>query len=293
MNYRPNQMAAALRKGRSNTLGVIVPAIDRHFFASVIRGIEEEANVAGLHVMVCQSYDDSERERELIEGLQSLRVDGIMLSTAKDGANTPEFFRSIIAGGTPLQFFDNLPKEMDAAAAVVINDRSGAYQATKHLLDQGLTRVAHLRGPQHLAIYLNRYLGYQRALTEAGIEATEALVYDITSHFDNGRKAFAHLWTRKVKPDGIFSSSDYAAAGFMQAAQEHGLAIPKDLAVIGFANEPFAELMTPSLSSVDQQTLSMGRKSARRLMAMIKGEEFDARRVVLEPSVIVRGSSRL
>ena len=292
MNYRPNQMAAALRKGRSDMLGVIVPAIDRSFFSSVIRGIEEEANVAGLHVMVCQSYDDSDRERQLVEGLQSMRVDGIMLSTAKDAGNLPEFFRSVIKGGTPIQFFDNTPMGMDAAA-VVINDRRGAYLATKHLLDQGLDRIAHLRGPQRLPIYRDRFAGYREALREAGIEPTEALVYDIGSHFDNGRKAFAHLWTRKVKPNGIFSASDYAAAGIMQAAQEHGLTVPTDLAIIGFANEPFTDLMTPSLSSVDQQTLSMGRKSARRLMAMIRGEQFEARRIVLEPSVIVRGSSRL
>ena len=291
LNYRPNQMAAALRKGRSDMLGVIVPAIDRNFFASVIRGIEEEANVAGLHVMVCQSYDDSERERQLVEGLQSLRVDGIMISVAKDGGNDADFFKGIIKAGTPIQFFDNTPPDWDAAA-VVINDKGGAYLATKHLIDSGRRRIAHLRGPQHLHIYRDRYQGYKDALEEAGIPVTEALIVNISSHFDNGRKAFAHLWTRKIKPDGIFSASDYSAAGVMQAAQEHGLSIPGDVSVIGFANEPFTELMTPSLSSVDQQTLSMGRKSARRLMAMIKGEEFDQSRVMLEPSVIVRGSSR-
>ena len=291
LNYRPNHMAAALRKGRSDMIGVIVPAIDRNFFASVIRGIEEEANVAGVHVMVCQSYDDSERERKLVEGLQGLRVDGILLSTAKDKANDPSFFQSIIDGGTPIQFFDNTPNGLDAAA-VVINDRRGAYLATKHLIDQGRTRVAHLRGPQHLHIYRDRYAGYCDALQEANIGVTEALIYNISSHFDNGRKAFVHLWSRSVKPDGVFSSSDYAAAGIMQAAQEHGLTIPDDLSIIGFANEPFTELMTPSLSSVDQKTLSMGRKAARRILARIRKESVSKERIVLEPSVIVRGSSR-
>ena len=293
MNYRPNQMAAALRKGRSDMLGVIVPAIDRSFFSSVIRGIEEEANVAGLHVMVCQSYDDSKRERDLIEGLQSIRVDGIIISAAKEGANGQDFFQSVINSGTPVQFFDSLPKGMEAAPAVVINDRLGAYLATKHLLDQGIDRIAHLRGPQHLGIYQDRYEGYREALREAGIEPTESMVFNISSHFDNGRAAFAQLLKRDVLPNGVFSASDYSAAGVMQAAQERGLRIPQDLAVIGFANEPFTELMTPSLSSVDQQTLSMGRKSARRLMTRVKREECDARRIVLEPSVIIRGSSQL
>ena len=293
MNYRPNQMAAALRKGRSDMLGVIVPAIDRSFFSSVIRGIEEEANEAGLHVMVCQSYDDSGRERELIEGLQSIRVDGIIISTAKEGANGRDFFQSVINSGTPVQFFDSLPKGMEAAAAVVINDRRGAYLATKHLLDQGIERVAHLRGPQHLSIYQDRYDGYLDALREADIAYRDSLVFDIDSHFDNGRQAAARLWECKIPPNGIFSASDYSAAGVMQAAQERGLRIPQDLAVIGFANEPFTELMTPSLSSVDQQPLSMGRKSARRLMARVRREECDAARVILEPSVIVRGSSYL
>ena len=292
LNYRPNQMAAALRRGRSDMLGVVVPAIDRSFFASVIRGVEEEANVAGLHVMVCQTYDDAERERKLVEGLQAMRVDGIIISTAKDVSSDAEFFRSVIAAGTPIQFFDSTPIGLDASA-VVINDRGGAYLATKHLLDQGLERVAHLRGPQHLHIYRDRLEGYKDALKEAGIPFDEALMVDITSHFDNGHKAFVHLWSRKIKPNGIFSSSDYAAAGIMQAAQASGLRVPDDLAVIGFANEPFTELMTPALSTVDQQTLSMGRKAARRLIAVVNDETPDVHRVVLEPSVIVRASSRI
>lgn len=292
LHYRPNQMAAALRKGRSDMLGVVVPAIDRNFFASVIRGIEEEANVAGLHVMVCQSYDDAARERHLLEGLQSLRVDGILISTAKDTKSDPAIFESIIASGTPIQFFDNPPRGFDAAA-VVINDRKGAYLATKHLIDQGLDRIAHLRGPQHLDIYRDRFEGYKDALKEANIEYTEALIVNITSHFDNGQKAFAQLWSRKIKPNGVLSASDFSAAGIMKAAQEHGLRIPQDLALVGFANEPFTELMTPSLSSVDQQTLSMGRKSTQRLLSRINKEEVDANRIVLEPTVIVRGSSRL
>ncbi|OAV45571.1 LacI family DNA-binding transcriptional regulator [Lewinella sp. 4G2] len=290
LNYRPNQMAAALRRGRSDMLGVIVPAIDRNFFASVIRGIEEEANVAGLHVMVCQSYDDSERERVLVEGLQAMRVDGIIISTAKDGLNDADFFKSISGSGTPVQFFDNMPAGLDAAA-VVINDRRGAYAATKHLIDQGRKRIAHMRGPQHLDIYRERFAGYQDALKEAGLECSDALTVDINSHFDNGRKAFAHLWSRDLKPDAVFSASDYSAAGAMQSAQEHGLSIPADVAFVGFANEPFTELMTPSLSSVDQQPLSMGRKAARRIMRRIKNEAVEKERVILEPSVIVRGSS--
>ncbi|NJC25088.1 LacI family DNA-binding transcriptional regulator [Neolewinella antarctica] len=292
MNYRPNRMAAALRKGRSDLLGVIVPAIDRHFFASVIRGIEEEADKAGLHVMFCQSYDDSDRERKLIEGLQRLRVDGILLSVAKDGGNEPDFYQSIIDSGTPVHFFDNAPRGFDAAA-VVIDDRRGAYLATKHLVNQGVSAIAHLRGPQHLDIYRDRFKGYQDALLEAGMAVREEFIVDITSHFDNGRKAFAALWSRDAKPTGIFSASDYSAAGVMQAAQEQGLKIPRDLAVIGFANEPFTDLMTPTLSSVDQQTLSMGRKSTRRMIAHLKGDDSDNQRIILEPSVIERGSSRL
>lgn len=291
MNYRPNHMAAALRRGRSNILGVIVPAIDRAFFASVIRGIEEEADTAGFRVMVCQSYDTSSREHQMVNVLQQLRADGIMISTAKDSAKDPEFYRKLIDSGTTLQFFDHVPPGLDVPA-VVIDDFLGAYKATKQLIDSGRKKIVHLHGPLHISIYEERYKGYLAAMTEAGLSVPEEYLVEISDHFDSGKEAFLKLWNSSHRPDAIFSASDYSATGSMKMALSLGVKVPEELALVGFANEPFTELLTPTLSSVDQRTSLMGKMVARRIIAAINGEALEGeKRLVLEPGVVVRESS--
>lgn len=291
MNYRPNHMAAALRRGRSNMLGVIVPAIDRFFFASVIRGIEEEADAAGFRVMVCQSFDSFERERQMVDVLQELRADAIMVSTAKDAAHDPAYYRGLIKNGATIQFFDHSPSGLDVHA-VVIDDFKGAYDATRHLINTGRRRIAHLHGPLHIGIYEQRYKGFLAAMQEARLPVPEGYLVQIQNHFDTGRPAFNQLWALPEPPDAIFSASDYGAIGCAKGALDMGVKIPEQLALVGFANEPFTELLTPSLSSVDQQTNRMGRTVARRTIAAVRGNPIEgANRMVLAPGVVVRESS--
>lgn len=297
LNYQPNRIAAALRRGRSDILGVIVPAIDRAFFGKVIRGIEEKADEAGFHIIVCQSYDSAKRERAMVETLRRLQVDGIMVSIAKDKQqeDNTTFYTDLIASGLPVHFFDNVPEGVDAPV-VVIDDEQGGYEATRHLISSGYQQIAHLRGPQHIHIYRDRYLGYHRALTEADREVDPRYVIDIESHFDTGDEAFLKLWNLPHPPDAVFSSSDYSAVAGIKASDKHGIRVPEDLAIIGFANESFTELITPNLSTVDQQTREMGRLAAQRMIAVVtKQEEADSmvKRLVLQPEVIVRASSKV
>ena len=291
MNYRPNHMAAALRRGRSNMLGVIVPAIDRYFFASVIRGIEEEASTAGFRVMVCQSFDSFERECRMVEVLQQLRADAIIISTAKDAANDANFYRQLISKGTTIQFFDHAPERLEVPA-VVIDDFQGAYDATMHLIKSGRRRIAHLHGPLHVGIYEQRYKGFLAAMRDANLEVPQGFLEQLENHYDNGQLAFQKLWSLPERPDGIFSASDYGAIGCAKGAIANGLKVPEALAIIGFANEPFTELLTPSLSSVDQRTNLMGRRAAQRTISVVKGETMEgAMKLILEPKVVVRESS--
>lgn len=293
MNYQPNFIAAALRRGRSNTLGVIVPAIDRSFFGRVIRGIEEEADEAGFRVIVCQSFDSSDREREMVDTLRGLQVDGLLISVAKDTGENLELYQKLISSGFPIQFFDNVPSSLEVVPAVIIDDRKGGYAATKHLIDQGYKRIAHLRGPQHLHIYRNRYMGYLDAMKEAGLEVNDDSALEIVSHFDNGEEAFEELWKRSPRPEAIFSASDYSAVSGMKAAHRLGLRVPEDIAFVGFANEPFNDLVSPTLSSVDQQPITMGRIASKRAIKAITNEDDEQLndRLVLMPEVVVRESS--
>lgn len=291
MNYEQNTLAKALKSGKSFNIGVIVPRIDSNFFASVIRGIEEELYPKGYHVIICQTHDQENLERENILSLLNAQVDGILMSIS-NAKTKKEIFDRISQKRVPLIFFDR-KKDIPGISSVTIDDFNGAYTATKHLIDQGCKRLAHLSNDRSLEIFKNRYLGYKQALIDNGLEVDESLVIETHSKVTEGRKTTKFLLNLPNPPDGIFSSSDFTALGAIQEIKEHGLKIPEDICVTGFANEPFTKFMELSITSIDQSPTEMGRKAAHVFL-----EEVDAdfkskkpQQIILKPELIIRKSS--
>jgi len=292
LNYQPNHLAAALRKGRSNTLGVIVPHIDGHFFALVMKGVEAVANKAGFNVMLCQSNEDHVHEAKNIETLINAQVDGILVSLAR---TTRDFkhFEKVRKRGIPLVFFDRILEGVDVSA-VVLDDYQGGYQSVKHLLDQGCRRIAHFGGPQHLNIYKNRYLGYCQALRDHGIAVADELVLFGDMALEDGIRGMKQLLALPQRPDAVFSASDFSIVGALQVLKERKLRIPYDMALAGFSNETFTSLTEPMLTSVDQHCEEMGRAAMRLLLEMVqeRTRQLSPRKIVLQPQLLPRESSR-
>lgn len=292
LKYQPNHLAAALRKGRSNTLGVIVPNIDGHFFALVVKGVEEVANKAGYNVMLCQSNEDNAHEAKNVETLMNAQVDGILVSLSRSTHDFKHFDKAQ-QRKMPLVFFDRILNGSDVSA-VVVDDYLGAYQMTKHLLDQGRRRIAHFGGPQHLNIYKDRYLGYCQALRDAGLPVEEervVLFKDMS--LDDGPVGIRHLLALEQRPDAIFSAGDFTAVGALQALKKQGLRVPEDMALAGFGNETFSSLTDPMLSTVDQLCEEMGGAAVRLLLEMIqeRTRQLSPRKIVLQPKLLKRESS--
>ena len=145
MNYKQNKLALALKSGRSNNIGVIVPRIDSNFFASVIRGIEEELYPHGYQVIICQTHESIKRENENLHTLVDAQVDGIMMSVTGISDENDSAFRNVLEKNVPLIFFDR-SKHIDGVSSVTINDFKGGYLATKHLIDEGCRHIAHFSG---------------------------------------------------------------------------------------------------------------------------------------------------
>lgn len=291
LNYQPNRIAAALRQGSSKILGVVVPVMDRAFFSGIIRGIEESANLEGYRVIVAQTQDDSNKEREVLNTLAELQVDGILACIAKDNDFRAEAYDQLIQQGIALQFFDTSPTAYPAGA-VVNDDHLGAYLATNHLIEGGSKRIVHLRGKQYLHTYRDRANGYRDALSTAGLEAGPELEIDVISSVEDGQRAFGVFQQLTPRPDAVFSSSDFAALGFIKAAQSAGVRIPEDVAIVGYANEPFTEYVTPALSTVDQRVRLTGEQAAQRILKDIKSDRESSRdRLVIPPQLIIRSSS--
>lgn len=291
MNYQHNHLAAALRRGHSSLLGVMVPTINRSFFSSVVRGIEEVANEAGYAVMVCQSHEAQAQEEANIQVLLRSQVDGMIVSVGK-GTRDFAHFQQVMDRDTPLIFFDRVPEEL-AASAVVIDDYRGAYLATRHLIEQGCRQLVHLAGSPHLNIYRDRQRGFEDAHRLHGLPLDPVQIVPSSLQLEAGRACVEELLARQQSMDGIFSASDYAAVGAMQALKARGIRIPEDVAIAGFSNEVFTTLVEPALTTVEQHSLQMGRTTARLFLEQFdhQGDSFVPRRTVLSPELIVRASS--
>jgi LacI family transcriptional regulator len=295
LHYQPNRLAASLRRGHSNTLGVLVPHITGHFFPQVIHGIATEASKAGFTVMICQSNEDAVQEKKNIELLMHSQVEGILVSLA----NTTEdisHFEELRKQNVPLVFFDRVVEDFRGAnvSAVMLDDYQGAYQVVSHLIEQGCTRIAHFSGPLLLSIHKNRHQGYRDALTAHGIAIDEDLIVFCEMSQAGGTQAMRQQLQLASPPDAVFSSNDLAAVGAMQVVKGSGLRVPQDVAVAGFSNEVFTQLTEPALTSVDQGCETMGISAVRLLQKMLNGNPdrlMQPRNVILKPQLLVRAST--
>ena len=296
LHYQPNQLAAALRRGRSNTLGVLVPHITGNFFPQVVHGIATEAARLGFNLMICQSNEDTRQEQKNLDLLMNSQVEGILMSLA-ESTHDIKHFEAVRQQNIPLVFFDRVMEDLRGSnvSSVIVDDYQGAYQAVAHLIGQGCTRIAHFTGPPHLSIHKHRHQGYCDALTAHGLPVLDELTVFCELTPKGGTQAMRQLLKLRQRPDAVFSSNDLAAVGALQVAKAHHLRVPQDLAIIGFSNEAFASLTEPMLSSVDQRCEQMGKTAVQLLQKMLKSGPNrlgPPKPVVLKPKLLVRESSQ-
>lgn len=294
MNYRPNAIALSLQKGRSFTIGVIIPEVVHFFFSTVISGIEEVAFARGYKVILTQTNEKLIREKSSIDTMLSNQIDGVLVSFSKETTNF-DHFSNLLDKGFPIVFFDRVP-EIPNAITVTVDDYSGAYEATKHLLQQGYRTIAHLSGPANLKISKERERGYSDALLNHGIAPDPSLIVECTKGTDDEAQKITTeiLQTFPKKPDAFFANNDMAAVGAMLACKAAGLRVPEDVGIVGFSNWQFCSMIDPSLSSVAQPGFNMGAKATEILLDLIEKKialhEF-TNSVVLETELLIRKSS--
>lgn len=291
LNYQANHIAAALRNGKSNILGIIVPTADRSFFASVIRGIEEIANKSGYNVMICQTYDSYQKEIDTIEALLKARVDGIIISHGKETENF-DHLKKVKDRGIPLVMFDRSNDDL-GVSQVVIDDYFGAYKSVEHLINQGCRKIAHFTNTRKISIYKERLRGYKEALGKHGIQFDPALVVESNLQLEDGRNSMIQLLSGKIVPDAIFSASALSAVGAMQVLKERNIKIPDEVALVAFSNEIYTSFTDPPLTAVDQHSMRMGNSAAEVFLEQmnLKDKPFIPNTTVLRPELIIRASS--
>ena len=290
-NYQPDFRASSLAKGYGKTIGVLVPKIDRHFFSTVLSGIEEIAAADNYNVLVCQSFESYEKELDLVKNLMNGKIDGLIASISIETKQAPHF-EKVVEKGLPLVFFDRVCETVNASK-VVIDDYAGACMVMEHLIENGCRNIAHFAGPQHINVYRNRTRGFYYIMQKYNLEINKELVFNNVITRDTGCQAMQKIIASQNLPDAIFSSGDYSALGAILCAREAGVKVPDEIALTGFANEPWDSFFDPPLTSVDQHAFEIGKQSATILIQQIENDKSDfvPRTVTLSPELIIRKSS--
>lgn len=293
MNYQQNSMASNLRKGNNPTIGIVVPRINQYFFSNVIAGLEEITSEKGYNLVICQSNELHAREVEGVNALVNQNVSCIVISIAAEKGSS-DHLQQVLDRNIQLIQFDRVVAGL--ATFKVLNDnKQAAYEAVTHLIEQGYRRIALLEGPQELSIFRERKEGYIAALEDHGFPILSELMYANAWTKELGAAATARLLDMPNPPDAIFAStSDFAALGVLEAAGNKGIRIPETLGICGYSNEPFTEITSPSITTVDQFSVEMGRKIGNLYFQEIEnfGAEDKIKTVNVRPKLIVRSSTR-
>lgn len=288
MGYHQNVMAASLRKGTSGSIGMIVPRINRHFFSNAVSGVERIVNPAGYNLLIYQTEELYAKELEGINTFMKNRVAGVIISLATE---TKDFshLQSLIDRGIPLVQFDRVNDAI--AGPKIVNDNfNGGYLAVKHLIKSGYKRIAHLTGAVHMNVYRERMNGYMEALKDNGIHFDPSMVFDNAITRESGIAAVEKVL--QTGADAIFCAGDYSALGVMQELKRLNIQIPSQMGLVGLANEPFSEIISPSLTTVELNAFEIGNRAANALVQLLEKSDYAMNHTEIVPvRLIVRESS--
>ncbi|MCK3683880.1 LacI family transcriptional regulator [Maribellus sp. YY47] len=292
LGYYPNSLAANLRRNKTNLIGVIIPRIDRHFQSSAISGIEEVASKAGYYVVIFQSNNSYEREKENARMLMSSQADGVIACLAME-TNNYDHLLAFKNNNVPLVFFDRVCYELETHK-VVIDDFGAAMKATEHLISIGCKRIAHVAGNQQIAIFRDRLRGYQEALRRNNLAQEDELIYyteDLSGK--EGALAARRFLEMPSRPDGVFCSNDTSAISVIQEVKRTGCKVPDDMAVVGFSNTPVSLIVEPALTTIDDHAFEMGQAAARMVIRQIEQpqEDIASETIIIRNDLVVREST--
>lgn len=293
-NFTPNILAKDLRNTKikpAKIIGLILPEVIHYYFATVLDGVEEEARLRGYRVIVGQSHESYEREKELCRAFYESRVCGIIVSLAKDTKDY-QHFRELQTSGLPLIFFDRICHGINASR-VVVDDYNGAYNAVSYLVKTGCKRIAFFGSPMHLEISKNRYNGYKDALQQNGLPIDEKLVR-ICDNREDAERVTPELLLLEDRPDAFFAINDDTAIGILRVVKRSGLRVPDDVSIFGFSDGFRSRASDPQLTSVNQRGQEVGREAVDILISEVEGS-LPADKVnkrVVRTEMVIRDTTR-
>jgi LacI family transcriptional regulator, repressor for deo operon, udp, cdd, tsx, nupC, and nupG len=291
LNYHVNDQARALRRGRSNTIGVVASDITQPFSGLMLRTVEQEVHRRGYSFLLSDIQNNREREKFYLDLFLQKNVDGVLFLALSNELEEEGILRMKDRGIPVVLTERELPD--NPIPCVMVDNVKGGLTATEHLLDQDYRHIAFLTGPEGNLISRQRMDGYRQALANRGIEFSDSWVAQGGLGLEGGYRAMEELLDRSDRPKAVFAFNDMEALGALRAIRDRGLTVPRDIALVGFDDLPIAAYSEPTLTTVRQPVEEMCYRAAEILLDILDGKlpkDF-YRKSVLEPALIVRDSS--
>lgn len=289
LGFAPNRLARSLRKQRSSVIALIIPDIENPFFTSLARGVEDAAQRTSLSVVLCNSDEDTDKERRYLEVALGEQMAGVIVAAASQDDTD---LGPLIARGVPVVAVDRRPHDAEVDA-VRADDQHGGEVATRHLLQAGYRRIACITGPEGASTSEERLAGYRAALHAArsdGITADDAYVRHADFRVEGGRAAMRELLALPEPPDAVFVTNNLMTIGALDALAEVGRT-PPGVGVLSFGDVPWASLVRPSLTAVELPSYELGRAAADLLLQRMEGSTAPLQTVVLRTRLQIREST--
>lgn len=293
LGYRSNKFASNLRKQSTSTIGVIVPRLNSYIMSTVLAGMEKVANEEGFNLIISQSLESQKKEIANAQTMFNSRVDGLLVSVAFD-TDSFEHFQPFLKKKIPLIFFDRILENNNCPSIVIDNTKAG-YEATNHLIQQGRSNILHITGNLQRNVYADRLKGYQQALLENEIPFQKEFLWETALNLEAGKEVAQRIKAMPNRPDALFIASDLCAVACISALKEMGIDVPNDIAVVGFNNDPVAQVIAPKLTTIHYPAKEMGEIAVKSMINHLKGtmnlDKTNA--ITLRSELIVRESSRI
>lgn len=292
-NYKPNLIALSLKNKKTKTIGIIIPEIVHHFFATVISGIEHVANERGYNVIVTLSDESFDKEVINMEMLANGSIDGFIMSLSKETQLKKDFHHitEVINQGMPVVMFDRITNDI-LCDKVIIDDNLAAFEAVRDLIKKGFKKIALITTVDYVSVGKLRTEGYRKALRNNDIGINEDLILKIedTENCDDQIEALI----KTTRPDAIFAVNELFAVTAIKAAKKLGLKVPEDISVIGFTDGIISKYSSPSITTVSQNGIKMGNKAAQMLIERLESEDEEEEHYkteVIETHLVIREST--
>jgi LacI family transcriptional regulator len=288
LGYQPNALARSLRIGRSNLIALLVPDITNPFFAELSKGAEDATSSYGYSLILCNTEDRGDTEEEYLRALRERQIDGFLLATGHAGDIAA---RRLIDANYPVVLVNRRMRGV-RTGYVVADDAPGARQAVSHLISIGHRRIAHITGYPHADTAVRRREAYLATMAAHGLgDIARELTVEGDFTLKAGQQAMERLLSLPEPPTAVFAANDMMALGALSTAREHGVRVPKDLALVGFNDIVLARLNSPTLTTVRTPIYEMGALAAQMLVKRVRGEDLSPAGIVLKSELVVRESS--